>query len=52
MNKIVLDTINDAEDSIKKEMDKIEESMEKDILEVKKFVNIIIDRIIKILAES
>ena len=52
MNKSVMDTITEVEDSIKKEMDKIEESMEKDILEVKKFVDIIIDRIIKILAES
>ena len=52
MNKSVMDAITDVEDSIKKEMDKIKESMEKDILEVKKFVNIIIDRIIKILAES
>ena len=52
MNKSVMDAITDVEDSIKKEMDKIKESMEKDILEVKKFVNILIDRIIKILAES
>ena len=52
MNKSIIDAITDVEDSIKKEMDKIKESMEKDILEVKKFVNIIIDRIIKILAES
>ena len=52
MNKSVIDAITDVEDSIKKEMDKIKESMEKDIFEVKKFVNIIIDRIIKILAES
>jgi hypothetical protein len=52
MNKSVIDAITDVEDSIKKEMDKIKESMEKDILEVKKFVNIIIDRIIKILEES
>ena len=52
MNKSVMDAITDMEDSIKKEMDKIKESMEKDILEVKKFVNILIDRIIKILAES
>jgi hypothetical protein len=52
MNKSIMDAITDVEDSIKKEMDKIKESMEKDILEVKKFVNILIDRIIKILAES
>ena len=52
MNKSVIDAITDVENSIKKEMDKIKESMEKDIFEVKKFVNIIIDRIIKILAES
>ena len=51
MNKNVLDTINNVEDSIKKEMKKIDESMEKDIQEIKVFINILIDRVIKLLAE-
>ena len=51
MNKNVLDTINNVEDSIKKEMEKIDESMEKDIQEIKVFINILIDRVIKLLAE-
>ena len=51
MNQTVLDTINNVEDSIKKEMDKINESMEKDIQEITVFINILIDRVIKLLAE-
>ena len=51
MNKNVLETINNVEDSIQKEMDKINESMEKDIEEIKVFINILIDRTIKLLAE-
>ena len=51
MNKNVLDTINKVEDSIQKEMNKINESMEKDIQEIKIFINILIDRAIKLLAE-
>ena len=51
MNKSVLDTINNAEDFIRKEMDKIDDSMEKDILEIKVFIKILIDRTIKLLAE-
>ena len=51
MNKNVLDTINNVEDSIKKEMDKINDSMEKDIQEIKVFIKILIDRAIKIVAE-
>ena len=51
MNQTVLDTINNVEDSIKIEMDKINESMEKDIQEITVFINILIDRVIKLLAE-
>ena len=51
MNKNVLETINNVEDSIQKEMDKINESMEKDIEEIKVFINILIDRTIKLLEE-
>ena len=51
MNKNVLETINNVEESIQKEMDKINESMEKDIEEIKVFINILIDRTIKLLAE-
>ena len=51
MKKNVLETINNVEDSIKKEMDKINESMQKDIAEIKVFIKILIDRTIKLLAE-
>ena len=51
MKKNVLETINNVEDSIKKEMDKINESMQKDIEEIKVFIKILIDRTIKLLAE-
>ena len=51
MNKNVLETINNVEDSIKKEMDKINESMQKDIEEIKVFIKILIDRTVKLLAE-
>ena len=51
MNKNVMETINNVEDSVKKEMEKINNSMEKDIQEIKKFINILIDRTIKIFTE-
>ena len=51
MNKNILETINNVEISIQKEMEKINESMEKDIKEIKVFINILIDRVIKLLAE-
>ena len=51
MNKNVVETINNVEDSVKKEMEKINNSMEKDIQEIKKFINILIDRTIKIFTE-
>ena len=51
MNKNVMDTISNVEDFIKKEMEKINKSMEKDIQEIKIFINILIDRVIKLLAE-
>ena len=51
MNKNILETINNVEESIQKEIDKINESMEKDIEEIKVFINILIDRTIKLLAE-
>ena len=51
MNKNVLDTINKVEDFIRKEMEKINDSMEKDIEEIKVFIKILIDRCIKLLVE-
>lgn len=51
MNNNILETINKVEDSLQKEMDKVNKSMTEDIKEIKKFINILIDRVIKLVAE-
>ena len=51
MNSSILETINKVEDSLQKEMDKVNKSMSEDIKEIKRFINIVIDRVIKLLAE-
>ena len=51
MKKNILETINIVEESINKEKEKIVESMEKDIKEINAFIDIIIDRVIKLLSE-
>ena len=51
MKKNILETINIVEESINKEKEKIVESMEKDIKEINSFIDIIIDRVIKLLSE-
>ena len=51
MNKNISETVNTVEESINKEKVKIIESMEKDIKEINDFIDIIIDRIIKLLSE-
>ena len=43
--------INNVDDSVKKEIEKIIESMENDIKEIKNFIDILVDRVIKILTE-
>ena len=52
MNKNISETINIVEESINKEKEKISESMEKDIKEINEFIEIIIDRVIKLLFEE
>ena len=49
VNNNILETINKVEDSINSERNKILESMEKDIKEIKIIMDIIIDRVIKLL---
>ena len=51
MNKNISETVNTVEESINKEKEKIIESMEKDIKEINDFIDIIIDRVIKLLSE-
>ena len=51
INNNVGQTINMVEESINKEKEKILESMEKDIKEIKIVIDIIIDRVIKLLSE-
>ena len=51
VNNNILETINKVEDSINSERNKILESMEKDIKEIKIIMDIIIDRVIKLLIE-
>ena len=46
-----METINNVEESIKTEMDKMKESMARDIKEIKTFINILIDRVIKLTVE-
>ena len=48
INKNIFETINLVEESINKEKEKIAESMEKDIREINEFIDIIIDRVIKL----
>ena len=50
MNSNIMDTINNVEKSIQQEMDKMNESMTKDIKEIKVFINILIDKAIKLSA--
>ena len=52
MNKNISETLNILEESINKEKEKIIESMEKDIKEVNEIIDIIIDRVIKLLPEK
>ena len=51
INNNVRQTITGVEESINKEKDKIRESMEKDIKEIKIVIDIIIERVIKLLSE-
>ena len=51
INNNVRQTISGVEESINKEKDKIRESMEKDIKEIKIIIDIIIERVIKLLSE-
>ena len=51
INNNVRQTISGVEESINKENDKIKESMEKDIKEIKIIIDIIIERVIKLLSE-
>jgi hypothetical protein len=48
MNSNIMDTINNVEKSIQQEMDKMNDSMAKDIKEIKVFINILIDKAIKL----
>ena len=50
MNNNIMDTINNVEKSIQQEMDKMNDSMTKDIKEIKGFINILIDKAIKLSA--
>ena len=52
MNKNISETVNTVEESINKEKEKIIESMEKDIKEINDFIDIIIDRVIKLLSQN
>ena len=51
VNNNIIQMINNVDDSVKKEIEKIIESMENDIKEIKNFIDILVDRVIKILTE-
>ena len=51
INNNIRKTVDNVEESINKEMEKIRDNMEKDINEIKKVMDIIIDRAIKLLSE-
>ena len=51
MRNNIMETINNVEESIKTEMDKMKDSMARDIKEIKTFINILIDRVIKLTVE-
>ena len=51
INNNIRKTVDNVEESINKEMEKIRDNMEKDINEIKKVMNIIVDRAIKLLSE-
>ena len=51
INNNIRKTVDNVEESINKEMEKIRDTMEKDINEIKKVMDIIIDRAIKLLSE-
>ena len=51
INNNIRKTVDNVEESINKEMEKIRDNMEKDINEIKKVMDIIVDRAIKLLSE-
>jgi hypothetical protein len=51
INNNIRKTVDNVEESINKEMEKIRDTMEKDINEIKKVMDIIVDRAIKLLSE-
>ena len=51
INNNILQMVNHVEDSISKEIEKITQSMENDIKEIKNFIDILVDRVFKIIAE-
>ena len=51
INNNIRKTVDNVEESINKEMEKIRDTMEKDISEIKKVMDIIVDRAIKLLSE-
>lgn len=52
MNKNILETVNIVDGEINKEMEKIIHSMEEDLKEIKIIINIIIERVIKLLSND
>ena len=51
INNNIRKTVDNVEESINKEMEKIRDTMEKDINEIKKVMDIIVDRAIKLISE-